>query len=118
MACALGDDEVVGLLLNAGADKDAADDDGTTGLIAASRAGHFLAVRVLQQGGVDVDLANNDGITGLIAASRAGHVGVVGNSAGRRRRQGCGRKRRHHSFNCGIRGRPCLRRESAANGRR
>ena len=37
MACALGDDEVVGLLLNAGADKDAADDDGTTGLIAGHR---------------------------------------------------------------------------------
>ncbi|OLP91569.1 putative phospholipid-transporting ATPase IA [Symbiodinium microadriaticum] len=72
-------EEVVRVLLDAGADKNVTNNDGNTALIVASLAGHAGAVKVLLQVGVDVDLADNDGTTALMAASAApgGHDAVV-----------------------------------------
>ncbi|OLQ11910.1 Phthiocerol synthesis polyketide synthase type I PpsA [Symbiodinium microadriaticum] len=66
--------EVVGLLLEAGADKDGTDIDRTTGLQHASGRGHTEVVRLLLQAGADKDLADCQGRTALMYASQRGHA--------------------------------------------
>ncbi|CAE7622213.1 unnamed protein product [Symbiodinium sp. CCMP2456] len=66
--------EVVGLLLEAGADKDGTDIDRTTGLQHASGRGHAEVVRLLLQAGADKDLADCQGRTALMYTSQRGHA--------------------------------------------
>ena len=52
---------VAQMLLEAGADKDLANDDGFTAVFIAFEHGHLEVVRLLLESGADRDLARNDG---------------------------------------------------------
>ena len=71
-----GDVAIVRLLLEAGADKDAAWQN-ETALHLASRKGHLDIARVLLEAGADQDAAMQDGHTALHSASRKGHLDIV-----------------------------------------
>ena len=60
-------------LLDAGAGKDLADNDGWTPLHIAAQNGHDTVVRALLDAGADKDLATNDGATSLFIAAQKGH---------------------------------------------
>ena len=68
---------VVRLLLEAGADKDAADTDGDTALHIAAKEGHLEVVRLLLEAGADKDAADTDGYTPLHFAARKGHLEAI-----------------------------------------
>ena len=57
--------EVARLLLEAGADKDAAKTDGETELIVAAQEGYLDIVRLMLDAGADKDAANTDVATAL-----------------------------------------------------
>ena len=70
--------EIVRLLLEAGADKDAATTtDGATALLLAAFQGHLEVVRLLLEAGADKDSATTDGATALLVADREGHLEIV-----------------------------------------
>eukprot|EP00439_Symbiodinium_sp_Y106_P071061 s886_g12.t1 len=75
-ASALGHAEVVRILPEAGAGKDAATDTASA-ILSASGAGHANVVSLLLEAGADKDVATTGGLTALILASLTGHVGVV-----------------------------------------
>ncbi|CAK8994200.1 unnamed protein product [Durusdinium trenchii] len=81
LAASCGHLEVVRLLLEAGADKDAADTDGSTALQFAAGKGHchLKVVRLLLEAGADKDAADTDGCTalGFAAYNGNGHLEVV-----------------------------------------
>ena len=81
--------ENVRLPLEAGADKDATDNDGRMFLIVASVRGHVGIVRLLLEAGANKDVADTCGQTPLIAASARGHADIVRF----RPRQECSRQR-------------------------
>jgi ankyrin repeat protein len=56
------------MLLDAGVDKEAKDNDGDTALIWAARKGHTACVLLLMYAGVDKQVRNNDGWTALDCA--------------------------------------------------
>ena len=64
-------------MLDAGADKDAKNNDGGTALIYASINGHESCVRALLDAGADKDAKHNDGQTALMFATENGHEAVV-----------------------------------------
>ena len=71
----------VKLLLEAGADKDAQSENGSTAIYYAARfGGEFggeAVVKVLLAAGCSVDLPTNDGMTPLMFAARFNHAGTV-----------------------------------------
>ena len=69
--------EVVRLLLEAGADKDLAAEDGNTALQEASWRGHLAVVRELLAAGADKNVVWQDSLTALHWASASGHSEVV-----------------------------------------
>ena len=69
--------EVVGLLLEASADKDKAHQNGATPLIIASHQGHLDVVRLLLEANADNDKANNNGKTPMFFALQQGHLEVL-----------------------------------------
>ena len=69
--------EVVHLLLEAGADENAASTDGATALMVAAFRGHLEVVRVLLEAGADKHAATHDGETALVVAAYQGHLEVV-----------------------------------------
>ena len=72
--------EVVRLLCEAGADKDKADNDGSTALMSASVRGHLEVVRLLCEAGVDKEgsrLLRGSRTTALQLASASGHQDVA-----------------------------------------
>ncbi|CAK9064067.1 unnamed protein product [Durusdinium trenchii] len=70
--------EVVCLLLEAGADKNAAGEFfGGTALRAAATRGHLEVVRLLLRAGADKNAATTDGETALMRAAHNGHLEVV-----------------------------------------
>ena len=77
LAAERGHLEVVRLLLEARADKNAARQDGTTALMAAAVNGHLEVVRLLLEAGADKNAASQDGTTALMAATARGHLEVV-----------------------------------------
>ncbi|CAK9034684.1 unnamed protein product [Durusdinium trenchii] len=69
--------EVVRLLLEAGADQNAARQDGATALGATAFNGHLEVARVLLEAGADPNAARQDGTTALMVAALNGHLEVV-----------------------------------------
>jgi ankyrin repeat protein len=67
-----GDVEIVKLLLAAGADKDAKDQQGFTPLFFATMGGNTKCIGVLINAGADKDTMNNQGFTPLLCASQRG----------------------------------------------
>jgi ankyrin repeat domain-containing protein 50 len=72
-----GDKRRVSLLIDVGADVNAADTDGRTALHLASSCGRTDIVRILVQRGADLDAEDARGRTALHLSSRGGHVDVV-----------------------------------------
>lgn len=72
-ASVLGRDEVLSVLLAAGADVNATTDRGTHALHAAAQQGHATIVERLLAAGATVDVANDAGQTPLFFAVRFGH---------------------------------------------
>ena len=68
---------MVALLLQAGADKDKANNGGATPLYVSSHEGHEKVVARLIDAGADIDAADKHGSTLLIIASQNGHDKVV-----------------------------------------
>jgi len=77
VACLRGHEQVVRVLLGAGASVDHATADGDTALYIACHDGHEQVVRVLLGAGATVDHANADGDTPLLVACHEGHEQVV-----------------------------------------
>ena len=78
LAASLGHLEVVLLLLEAGADKDAADTAGGMALHIAAKEGHLEAVRLLLEAGADKDAADGHGYMALCFAAQKGHLKLYG----------------------------------------
>ena len=74
-----GHEEVTRLLLDHGADVEAADEDedGQTALMAASEAGSVAVTKLLLGHGADVATATNNGKTALMFAAACGHEAVT-----------------------------------------
>jgi ankyrin repeat protein len=68
--------EVVENLLDQGADKDKADNDGNTALHLAAENGHFEVANVLLSWGAKLDLCNNQGQTPSDIARAHDHEAV------------------------------------------
>ena len=73
-ACYCGHEEVVRVLLEAGADKDDANSMGWTALINACRNGHTPIAKMLLERGANIDAVNAEGWTALICAAARGHT--------------------------------------------
>ena len=69
--------DIVRLLLEAGADMDAARQNGATALQQAAWNGYLNVVRFLLEAGADKDAARQDGTTAVIGAAQNGHLDVV-----------------------------------------
>ena len=69
--------EVVRILLEAGADQNAATANGITALMFAARQGHLEVVRLLLETGADKNAAMAHGRTALMLAAKEGHLDVV-----------------------------------------
>ena len=76
-AAALGYLEVVRMLLEAGADMNAENQDRSTALMFAAHNGHLEVVQVLLEAGADKNAAKQDGATALMLAAEDGHLEVV-----------------------------------------
>jgi ankyrin repeat domain-containing protein 50 len=66
-------EDIMRLLLERGADPNAAHNDGWTALYAAAKNGHEAVVRLLLERGADINAAHNYGWTALYAADDNGH---------------------------------------------
>ena len=65
---------MVQVLLEAGADKNVAKQDGATALMAAAQNGHLKVVRVLLEAGADKNAAKQNGATALMMAAVNGYT--------------------------------------------
>jgi ankyrin repeat protein len=74
---AVGDREIVQLLIEKGADVNKTWKDGVTPLWVASQNGHEEVVKLLIANGADVKKSNENGVTPLWVASQNGHKGTV-----------------------------------------
>ena len=63
---------VVRVLVEAGADKNAAKQNGATALMIAAFKGHLDVARVLVEAGADKNAAKQDGATALMSATQNG----------------------------------------------
>ena len=72
-----GDFAEVKRLIEAGADVNAQENDGSTALMWASLEGHAGITRLLIEAGADVNAQDNYGYIALIYTSRKGHTEVV-----------------------------------------
>ena len=69
--------EVVRLLLEAGADKNLADNDGSTALMCAALWEKVEVMRLLLEAGADMNMADIDGNTALMHAAGEGNHGAL-----------------------------------------
>ena len=69
--------EVVQLLLEAGADKNAVSANGATAMMSAAQHGHLEVVRVLLGAGAEKNAATANRVTALMVAALDGHLEVV-----------------------------------------
>ena len=77
VAAKFGHVDCIALLLEAGAAKTAATDDGTTALHFAALVGRLEVVQMLLEVGFDKDATNHRGSTPLLFAATSGHLEVV-----------------------------------------
>jgi hypothetical protein len=77
IAAQYGDDQIVKLLLKAGANPNKTDNDGATPLSAAAEEDHVEIVKLLLDSGADPNKANNRDRTPLHIASENGYVEIV-----------------------------------------
>ena len=76
-AAANGQADQVRMLLDAGADVDAASEFGDTALILAAESGRHEIVEMLLGAGADINAANSYGNTALVRAARRGNKEIV-----------------------------------------
>ena len=76
-AAAEGNVTAMNVLLERGANVNAAENDGWTPLTVASREGHLEAVKLLMEKGANVNKLEGGGHTALFWAKRNGHQQVV-----------------------------------------
>lgn len=76
-AACLGDDKMVGMLVDHGAVVESANTYWWSPLTAAARYGHINVVKLLLESGFAVEQKDNDGKTSLSLAAGRGHVEVV-----------------------------------------
>lgn len=74
---AYGNQEMLALLKDVGADLSQANNDGDTPAHFAARNGHDNIIEALHAAGVDINKANNDGNTPAHLAARYGHVNII-----------------------------------------
>ena len=72
LAAGYGSNEALTLLIKAGADKEARDQDGFTALMLAAREGNNEALKMLLGAGADKEGKNNQDFTALIMAAQEG----------------------------------------------
>lgn len=72
-----GHSEIVRLLLEARADKNATTSTGATAMFVAAQNGHWQVVRLLLAAGADTNATIKDGTTALLKASERGHFDLV-----------------------------------------
>ena len=77
LAAESGHDNLVSLLVEHGAEKDQADEQGSTALIGASKAGNLSTVKLLICRGVDLKAQNSSGHDALYYAKLKGHYDIV-----------------------------------------
>jgi len=80
LAVSHGRDDMVQLLVEAGADVNIRDEDGSTALMCAAEHGHMEIVKTLMSHpDINVGATDNDGLTALSVAMEAGHrdIGVL-----------------------------------------
>lgn len=76
-ASSYGNVEVVKVLLEFGASKNASHDDGTSAMSVAAENGRVPVVRALIEAGADMNAARSDGATPLLIAAGCGRLEVV-----------------------------------------
>ena len=72
-----GDTEIVRDLLARGADPNARDRHGQTGLMLAAHAGHLATVHLLIEGGARLDMTAKYGLSAVMLAVVAGHEEIA-----------------------------------------
>ena len=76
-AASRGHLNIMQLLLEQGADKNKANNDGMTPLLIAAKKGHMMIVQALLEQGVDKEKADSSGWTALFYAACTGHFPIV-----------------------------------------
>ncbi|CAE7566545.1 mask, partial [Symbiodinium pilosum] len=76
-SCLKGDLNIVRLLLEAGANKNATDPENRTALMLAAETGHLEITRLLLEAGADKDLKTALCTTALMVAAQKGHVEIA-----------------------------------------
>jgi hypothetical protein len=76
-AAAIGNNAIVGLLLEKSAYIDAASPNGTTPMMMAARSGHILTVKLLLDEGADATLKNQQGMSAIDFALKFGHKDIA-----------------------------------------
>jgi ankyrin repeat protein len=106
LACAAGNADIVGELLDAGADRNARDADDMTPLLETARGGHAAVLARLAQARPDVTAADARGRNALVLAAEAGvppeflrHLIALGVSP--EQRDGDGRRALEHALGSG-----------------
>ena len=75
--CAGSDTACGRLLIDAGADANAKDNDSDTALMSAARNGHTECARLLIDAGADANAKDEDGETALSLAMKEGHAEIA-----------------------------------------
>nr|WP_241523082.1 ankyrin repeat domain-containing protein [Herminiimonas fonticola] len=76
-AAAIGDNDIVNLLLEKSAVLDAPSPNKTTPIMMAARGGHIYTVKALLDAGADASLKNDAGMSAIDFAQQGGHEDIV-----------------------------------------
>lgn len=76
-AAAIGDNDIVKMLVDKSAEVDAPSPNKTTPVMMAARGGHIYTVKALLDAGADASLQNDSGMTAIDLARQGGHKDIV-----------------------------------------